>query len=100
MAGHSSGRSNAADVYGYRAPRRIASAQKVVPRDALWYPAGMTTAPLDDKLIERLKVLLEGCTRTELAARCGLSLSTLMKALGGLSVGATTRRLIALQVGK
>ena len=61
---------------------------------------GMTTAPLDDKLIARLKVLLEGCTRTELAARCGLSLSTFMKALGGLSVGATTRRLIALEVGK
>ena len=61
---------------------------------------GMTTAPLDDKLIARLKVLLEGCTRTELAARCGLSLSTFMKALGGLPIGATTRRLIALQVGK
>ena len=95
-----SGRSNAADIYGYRGTRRIASAQKVVPRGALWYSAGMTTAPLDDRLIARLKVLLEGCTRTELAARCGLSLSTLMKALGGLSVGATTRRLIALQVGK
>ena len=61
---------------------------------------GMTTAPLDDKLIARLKVLLDGCTRTELAARCGLSLSTFMKALGGLPIGATTRRLIALQVGK
>ena len=66
----------------------------------MWYSEGMTTAPLDDKLIARLKVLLEGCTRTELAARCGLSLSTFMKALGGLSVGATTRRLIALEVGK
>ena len=62
--------------------------------------SGMTTAPLDDKLIARLKVLLEGCTRTELAARSGLSLSTLMKALGGLPIGATTRRLIALEVGK
>jgi hypothetical protein len=51
-------------------------------------------------LIARLKVLLDGCTRTELAARCGLSLSTLMKALAGLPIGATTRRLIALQVGK
>jgi hypothetical protein len=60
----------------------------------------MTTAPLDDRLIARLKVLLEKCSRTELAARCGLSLSTFMKALGGLSVGATTRRLIALEVGK
>ena len=66
----------------------------------MWYSVGMTTAPLDEKLIARLKVLLDGCTRTELAARCGLSLSTLMKALGGLPIGATTRRLIALQVGK
>ena len=58
------------------------------------------TVTLDDKLIARLKAVLLTCTRTELAARCGVSHATLGRALNGFPVGAPTRRLIELQVGK
>jgi hypothetical protein len=58
------------------------------------------TVILDDRLIARLKVVLTTCTRTELAARCGISHATLGRALNGLPVGAPTRKLIALEVGK
>ena len=58
------------------------------------------TVILDDKLIARLKVVLTTCTRTELAARCGVSHATLGRALNGLPVGAPTRKLIALEVGR
>ena len=65
----------------------------------MWYSRGMT-ASLDDRLIARIKVALLTCTRTELAARCGVSHATLGRALNGLPVGAPTRKLIALEVGK
>ena len=55
---------------------------------------------MDDKLIARIKAVLLTCTRTELAARCGVSHATLGRALNGLPVGAPTRKLIALEVGK
>jgi len=99
MAGHLFGRSNAANIYGYRGTRRIASAPQVAPCDGAWYSRRMTVL-LDDKLIARIKVVLLTCTRTELAARCGVSHATLGRALNGLPVGAPTRRLIELQVSK
>jgi len=99
MAGHSFGRSNAANVYGYRGTCWIASAPQVAPCDGAWYSRRMTVL-LDDKLIARIKVVLTTCTRTELAARCGVSHATLGRALNGLPVGAPTRKLIALEVGK
>jgi len=55
---------------------------------------------LDDKLIARIKAVLLTCTRTELAARCGVSHATLGRALNGFPVGYPTRRLIELQVSK
>jgi transcriptional regulator with XRE-family HTH domain len=58
------------------------------------------TASLDDKLIARIKAVLLTCTRTELAARCGVSHATLGRALNGFPVGYPTRRLIELQVSK
>ena len=58
------------------------------------------TVILDDRLIARLKTVLLTCTRTELAARCGVSHATLGRALNGLPVGAPTRKLIALEVGR
>jgi len=99
MAGHLFGRSNAANIYGYRGTRWIASASQVAPCRASWYPPIMTVL-LDDKLIDRIKSALLTCTRTELAARCGVSHATLGRALNGLPVGAPTRRLIELQVSK
>ena len=64
-----------------------------------WYSPLMTVS-LDDKLIARIKAVLLTCTRTELAARCGVSHATLGRALNGFPVGYPTRRLIELQVGK
>lgn len=72
---------------------------EVARRRSPWYSPRMTVL-LDDKLIARLKAVLLTCTRTELAARCGVSHATLGKALNGLPVGAPTRRLIELQVSK
>jgi len=72
---------------------------EVARRSSPWY-SPLMTASLDDKLIARIKSALLTCTRTELAARCGVSHATLGRALNGLPVGAPTRRLIELQVGK
>ena len=72
---------------------------EVARRRSPWYSPGMT-ASLDDKLIARIKAVLLTCTRTELAARCGVSHATLGRALNGFPVGAPTRKLIALEVGK
>ena len=73
--------------------------REVARRRSSWYSPGMT-ASLDDKLIARIKAVLLTCTRTELAARCGVSHATLGRALNGFPVGAPTRKLIALEVGK